>query len=79
MAYLTLFLLIHFKKLNMKKIIIACAFISGLAFATPKTVNATDCHAMVITCPDGTQHNIIYCDAKDYWTWQELLCGVSIS
>lgn len=61
----------------MKKILLSLAFVGIFAFAMPKIANAeTPCAAVVLICPDGTQHIIVVCDVQnDTFAWDELLCG----
>ncbi len=66
----------------MKKGILLLTLMTVFSFNSPAKPNVlppTDpCHTMILQCPDGSQHIIVYCDVRDYWTWAELLCGVGL-
>jgi hypothetical protein len=65
----------------MKRIIAILALFAFL-FVSPIIADAAEnCRTSVLTCPppDGSQYIVVWCDAYDWWTWSELLCGVALN
>ncbi|MCD6113554.1 MAG: hypothetical protein J7J86_09870 [Bacteroidales bacterium] len=65
----------------MKKIILIFAILGMFTFISPKEISAepqNPCTTIIIECPDGTSHYIIFCDLNDLVMWNHLLCGASL-
>lgn len=59
----------------MKKFIAIFAILS-MTIAVPKIVNADlPCVTGVLTCPNGSQYNVVVCDGIDIIFFDYLLCG----
>ncbi len=46
---------------------------------TPLNATNDGCQTTTMTCPDGTQHYVHWCDAGDWWGWSEILCDVAVN
>jgi hypothetical protein len=63
----------------MKKLLSILAVLFVMAVSPTVATAQTPCHTGVLTCPDGSTHIVVYCDAQDWWTWSQIYCGIAIS
>lgn len=63
----------------MKKLVITLMLLTFFIASSGASAISENCKTSVLTCPDGRQHYVVWCNASDWWTWSELLCGVRIN
>ena len=63
----------------MKKLLIGLSIMCIFIMGTPLNATNDGCQTTTMTCPDGTQHYVYWCDAGDYWGWSEILCDVAVN
>lgn len=62
----------------MKRIFIVLAFIGVFTLLSPKVAvpAESDCHTIILACPDGSQHIVVVCEEDDWFAWGTILCGI---